>query len=57
MPGVEPHPALQEYFVINRTVARWFVVEVCHLLGFRRKLKEGAQLVVSRMREMPVRSL
>ena len=56
MPGVEPHPALQDTFVINTILARWFVLELCHLLGFRRKRIEGGRLVVSRRREAPVGS-
>ena len=56
MPGVAPHPGAADSFVINNRVARWFVVEVCHLLGFRRKRLEGGQLIVSRRREAPVRS-
>ena len=57
MPGMEPHPSLEDSFVINSRVARWFVVEICHLLGFRRKRLEGGQLVVSRRREAPVRNV
>ena len=57
MPGVTPHPALPDTYVVNRTVARWFVVEVFHLLGFRRNRFEAGRLVVSRRKETPVGNL
>jgi succinylglutamate desuccinylase len=48
LPGVRRHPELPETFVVDRRVARWFALEIFHLLGFRRHGPAGAKMVVSR---------
>jgi succinylglutamate desuccinylase len=48
LPGVRRHPTLPETLVVNPRIARWFVLELFHLLGFRRQRPQGNQLVVSR---------
>jgi len=48
LPGVERHPELPGTYVVDRRVARWFALEVFHLLGFRRHGRDGDKLVVSR---------
>ena len=48
LPGVRRHPELAGAFVVDREVARWFALEVFHLLGFRRHRGPGRELVVSR---------
>ena len=55
MPGVQRHPTLRDTWIVNRRIARWFVIESFHLLGFRRKRSERGQLLVSRRRESPVK--
>ena len=55
LPGVHRHPVHEDTFVIDRRVARWFVLELCHLLGFRRERIDQDRLVVSRRKEVPVR--
>lgn len=47
-PGVHRHPQAPETLLVNRHIARWFVLEVFHLLGFRRQHVEADMLVVSR---------
>ncbi|MEM7479776.1 MAG: succinylglutamate desuccinylase/aspartoacylase family protein [Acidobacteriota bacterium] len=48
LPGVRRHPSQAHTFVVNRRVARWFALELFHLLGFRRHGRVGDELVVSR---------
>ena len=47
-PGVSAVPGDGDSFIVDRTVARWFAVELLHLLGFRRHGHSGRYLVVSR---------
>jgi len=48
LPGVRRHPVLPDAFLIDRRLARWFALEIFHLLGFRRHGRAGARIVVSR---------
>jgi hypothetical protein len=48
LPGIRRHPMLPETLLVNPRIARWFVIELFHLLGFRRQRPEGEHLVVSR---------
>jgi succinylglutamate desuccinylase len=48
LPGVCRHPEQAGTFVVDRRVARWYALEVFHLLGFRRHGGPGRELVVSR---------
>lgn len=48
LPGVRQHPILSDTLLVNRRIARWFVLELFHLLGFRKQRVEGELLVVSR---------
>ncbi len=50
LPGVEAHPRNHGWLIVNPGIARWFAVEIFHLLGFRRHTPEGAALVFSRRR-------
>lgn len=47
-PGVRRVPGSRDSFVVDRRVARWFALELLHLLGFRRHGRSGQYLVVSR---------
>ena len=47
-PGVKPHPDREHTLLVNPTVARWFVGEIFHLLGYRRRRSENGKIVVSR---------
>jgi len=46
LPGVRRDPALPGALVANRTVARWYALELFHLLGYRKHLEEDKRLVV-----------
>ncbi|MFN7927794.1 MAG: succinylglutamate desuccinylase/aspartoacylase family protein [Blastocatellia bacterium] len=48
LPGVRYLPGDKNSLVINTRIARWFVIEICHLLGFRKHAQQGQQLIISR---------
>lgn len=48
LPGVRRHPHMAETWVVDRRVARWFAIELFHLLGFRHHGREGRLVVVTR---------
>ena len=48
VPGIRPHPQRADTLIVNAKIARWFVIELFHLLGFRRQRPEGGNLIVSR---------
>lgn len=48
LPGVHRHPEREATLVIHTDLARWFALEVFHLLGYRKRRSEEGLLVVSR---------
>ena len=48
LPGVRRHPERENSLLVNPHVARWMTVEIFHLLGFRKRRRQGEQLVFSR---------
>ncbi|NKB88798.1 MAG: aspartoacylase [Acidobacteria bacterium] len=48
LPGVHVHHGDANTLVVNRGVARWFTVEIFHLLGYRKERSDGDQLLFSR---------
>ncbi len=48
LPGVHRDPSRPGMLVVDQGTARWFALDVMHLLGFRRERVEGDLLVVSR---------
>jgi succinylglutamate desuccinylase len=48
LPGVRRHPDEPDSLVVDRRVARWYALQVLHLLGFRREVEVGRTLVVQR---------
>ncbi len=48
LPGIHRDPERSETFIVNPKIARWFVIEVFHLLGFRRQRETEGKLIVSR---------
>jgi succinylglutamate desuccinylase len=51
LPGLGRHPSRPGTLVANKHVARWYALEVLHLLGYRKKTEEGDRLVVDRRGE------
>ncbi len=52
MPGVRQDPDNHNALRVNPAVARWFVVEIFHLFGYRRRRPDGERLVFSRRRPL-----
>lgn len=48
LPGVRKHPRVADAFLVNPRIARFYPVEIFHLLGYRRRRPEGRFLVLSR---------
>lgn len=48
LPGVTRHPTEPDSLVVNRRVARWYALQILHLLGFRREVEIDRTLVVQR---------
>jgi len=48
LPGVHRSPDKPGTLVVNPRIARWFVLELFHLLGFRRRQSREGKLIVSR---------
>ncbi|HSG46627.1 MAG TPA: succinylglutamate desuccinylase/aspartoacylase family protein [Longimicrobiales bacterium] len=48
LPGIRRHPTEPHSLVVDRRVARWYALQVLHLLGFRREVEVGTTLVVQR---------
>jgi succinylglutamate desuccinylase len=53
LPGVRRDPADADTLLVDPRVARWFVTELFHLLGFRKEHRRGADLAFSRRRSRP----
>ncbi len=51
MPGVTRDPSHAGTLLVNGRAARWFALEVFHLLGYRKRRQVGDVLVVTRRRE------
>ncbi|PIE24176.1 MAG: hypothetical protein CSA62_05060 [Planctomycetota bacterium] len=50
-PGVGQHPEHDDAFLVDPRVARYFVIEIFHLLGYRRRRPESGKLVFTRRPE------
>lgn len=52
LPGIRQDPEHPEgrALVVNRGLARWYALELLHLLGYRKQREDGAELVVLRRR-------
>ena len=51
LPGVKRHPDRTGSLVANKRVARWYALEILHLLGYRKTTEEEGWLVVDRRGE------
>jgi succinylglutamate desuccinylase len=50
LPGVQRDPSLPDAVVVNKGVARWYALQLFHLLGYRRHEDAGPRLVLGRRR-------
>lgn len=46
LPGVREHPERPDHYLVDRRIARFLVVEIFHLFGFRRRRPEGETVEV-----------
>jgi succinylglutamate desuccinylase len=46
LPGIRRHSPDSRSLLVDRRWARWFTLEILHLLGYRKEVEEGDQLVV-----------
>ena len=53
LPGVGLHPELEDTLIVDPRIARWFVIQIFHLLGYRKQRSEAGKLVLGRRRERP----
>lgn len=52
-PGIRQDPTRADALVVDRRIARWYALQLLHLLGFRRHREEGDHLVVLRRPRIP----
>ncbi len=55
LPGISRHPTRADTLVVDRKIARFYAMELLHLLGFRRKRAVGDILLVSRRNDRQAR--
>jgi hypothetical protein len=48
LPGVRARPEGTATFAVSRRIARWYALEIFHLLGYRRAREHGDELLVTR---------
>jgi len=48
LPGVRRHPARDGVLLVDTRVARWYPLEIFHLMGYRKLRRDGPILTVSR---------
>ena len=51
LPGIHRPEAMPRTLEVDASVARWYVLEILHLFGYRRTLREGPRLVFIRRRD------
>jgi succinylglutamate desuccinylase len=54
LPGVHRDPEADNGVIVNRAVARWFAVQVLHLLGFKKVREVGGTLYMRRRGGLPL---
>lgn len=50
LPGIRRDPGEPNALVVDRRIARWYALQLLHLLGYRKHLDRGDELVVVRRR-------
>ncbi len=48
LPGISRHPTRPDTLIVDRRIARWYSLDLLHLIGYRRKRAFGKALLVSR---------
>lgn len=52
LPGIRPAPDDRDTLLVDPRIARWFAVELFHLLGYRKERPRGERLAFSRRRSL-----
>jgi len=50
LPGVRKHPTSPDAVLVDKRVARWYAVQIFHLLGFRMYEDAGTHILLRRRR-------
>lgn len=45
LPGIKKYQGEDHVLEVNRSIARWYVIEIFHLLGFRRKIEKDRHIL------------
>lgn len=56
-PGVQRLANDRDSLVIDTQIARWFVLEICHLFGFRKHSQHEGKLLVTRRRQHALKAV
>lgn len=48
LPGIKKHPETENTLIVNTKIARWLVIELFHLLGFRKEMRLNGKLIVTK---------
>jgi hypothetical protein len=48
LPGIRRHPGMKNELIINPQIARWYISEIVHLLGYRKIRMENGRLIVTK---------
>ncbi len=48
LPGIRRHPSIPHTVIVNKHVARWYSVQLFHLLGYRKRRSNADLLVMTR---------
>lgn len=48
LPGIRRHPVTDNTLIVNTKIARWYVLEFFHLLGYRRETRQNGKLIVTK---------
>ncbi|MEQ6120746.1 succinylglutamate desuccinylase/aspartoacylase family protein [Reichenbachiella sp. MALMAid0571] len=48
LPGIKWYQSERNSLVINNRIARWYVIEIFHLLGYRKEMKEGNRIIMTK---------
>ncbi len=51
LPGVRRDPGHRDQLIVDRRIARWFALQVFHLLGYRKRRIDGPRLILRRRRD------
>ena len=48
LPGISRHPLLPDTLILNTRIARWYGLQLFHLLGYRKRWEDGPNLLLAK---------